>query len=275
MSPVQFRPQPPVCANNIKGYIRFAEIARKGWFWIGLILDSFLKSCEVLWPRAPPLCATVDQRYSPVTDPLHFCRRSCFGGEMSRQAQPKTCQHCKQPFLPDSRNRSRQPFCRRPACRKASKAKSQQLWLKKNSDYFHGPSHVERVRQWRKKHPDYDRRSRVKPGRTTPDQILHDAHKSGPSSALQDGCPPLQDLINRSPLIIGLIAHLFGHTLQDDIEKETRRLILKGMEFSRLKLGTTASQLLSSIYDTAHNPSPQMPISAPSVPQASPQSPQG
>ena len=47
-----------------------------------------------------------------------------------------------------------------PPCRQASKAASQRRWLRKpdNRDYFSGPTHVERVRQWRQAHPGYWRR---------------------------------------------------------------------------------------------------------------------
>ena len=69
----------------------------------------------------------------------------------------RKCRHCRKLFVPDHRNRSRQKYCGAPECRKKSKAASQKKWLNKpeNQDYFRGPDHVERVRQWRKKNPKY------------------------------------------------------------------------------------------------------------------------
>mgnify|MGYP007097270666 CR=1 FL=1 len=63
----------------------------------------------------------------------------------------KKCRHCNQLFVPDARNRSRQRYCTKPECRKASKAAAQRRWLSKdgNGDHFRGPSEVDRVRRWR------------------------------------------------------------------------------------------------------------------------------
>ena len=72
----------------------------------------------------------------------------------------KKCCHCNQLFVPDHRNKSRQRYCKKPECRKASKADSQKRWCQKpeNIDYFHGPHNVERVQRWREANPGYSRR---------------------------------------------------------------------------------------------------------------------
>ena len=155
---------------------------------------------------------------------------------MSQTAYQTICLHCKEPFLPDSRNRARQHFCYKPACRKARKAKSHHLWLAKNPNYFKGDWNVTRVQEWRQVHPGYSRRSkgRPKPGAASSVKGTH------PTSVppLQDRVSSLQDFITHNPLIIGLIAHIFGCTLQDDIETHMRRLIMAGMEIHRsLALG--------------------------------------
>src|SRR5262245_46159456 len=79
---------------------------------------------------------------------------------MTRQVRKRKCKHCKAFFDPDRRNVGRQQYCSQPPCRQASKAASQRRWLQKpaNRDYFSGPTHVERVRQWRQDHPGYGRR---------------------------------------------------------------------------------------------------------------------
>ena len=43
----------------------------------------------------------------------------------------KKCRHCQVLFIPNPRNKDRQCFCRKPDCRKASKANSQRRWLDK------------------------------------------------------------------------------------------------------------------------------------------------
>jgi hypothetical protein len=76
----------------------------------------------------------------------------------------KRCSHCKKLFGPDLHNASRQEYCDKPECRKASKAASQKRWTEKpdNWDYFCGPTNVQRVQQWRKEHPGYWRRKSEK-----------------------------------------------------------------------------------------------------------------
>ena len=86
---------------------------------------------------------------------------------MRRPLTKRKCKHCQTFFDPDPRSAGRQRHCAKSACRQASKAASQRRWLQKpaNRDYFTGPTQVERVRQWRKAHPGYWRRtsSRLSP----------------------------------------------------------------------------------------------------------------
>ena len=74
--------------------------------------------------------------------------RSCNIGSQEDRGQ---CRYEKEKMLSlqgfihsDPRNRGRQNFCRKPDCRKASKADSQKRWLDKpgNRDYFRGSEHV-------------------------------------------------------------------------------------------------------------------------------------
>lgn len=76
---------------------------------------------------------------------------------MAEAGTRQICLNCQRRFTPDSRARDRQRFCSRPACKKASKVWRQKRWRAKaeNQDYWRGPTEVERVRQWRKKHPGY------------------------------------------------------------------------------------------------------------------------
>ena len=71
----------------------------------------------------------------------------------------RRCLHCRHLFHRHPRTRTQQRFCSAPACRAASKKASQRRWLGKpeNHDYFRGEQHVNRVRAWRAKCPDYGR----------------------------------------------------------------------------------------------------------------------
>ena len=66
---------------------------------------------------------------------------------MANQVQSK-CLCCGDKFTVDVRNRGRQKYCVKEACRAAGKAARQRRWLGKpeNREYFRGPVHVERVR---------------------------------------------------------------------------------------------------------------------------------
>ena len=137
----------------------------------------------------------------------------------------KKCRHCNRLFIPDARNARRQRYCDRPACRLASKKDSQRRWLQKdqNQDYFRGPDHCARVRQWRKAHPGYWKRGKISA------DALQDPLTAKPIEIVgnRDELPnaPLQDLLIVQPdVIIGLIANFTGFALQDDIAFCLRRL---------------------------------------------------
>jgi hypothetical protein len=129
-------------------------------------------------------------------------------GSMANKAQSK-CLGCGDIFTVDVRNRGRQRYCPKRACRAAGKAARQRRWLGKpqNQDYFSGPEHVERVRTWRAAHPGYWR-----------------SHRRTRGGALQDA------LRCQGPVLIGLIAHLSDSALQDDIATTTRGLLQLGQD---------------------------------------------
>jgi hypothetical protein len=159
---------------------------------------------------------------------------------MGHSTHQSICRHCKEPFCPNLRNRTRQHFCYKSECRKARKTTSHKTWLAKNPDYFKGKWNVRRVQEWRKMHPRFSQRSK---GSQRASESLHfrastAAPEAQPQPPLQDLVQPLQDSIMRNPLIIGLIAHVFGCSLQDDIEAQSRRLIMLGMEIQH----STAAQ---------------------------------
>lgn len=178
---------------------------------------------------------------------------------MAKTGQRK-CLNCEEFFDPDHRNQTRQYYCSKAECRRISKAASQAAWLAKpeNSDYFRDHLHVMRVKAWRTAHPGYSRK-RSNASSALQDRLpvqdidlIDESSIRGemPAVALQD-CLPVQavDLIEGnavrgemsaealqdalaplSPILTGLIAHLFEMTSQDDIGQAARNLIQLGTD---------------------------------------------
>ncbi|WPL17982.1 hypothetical protein Thiowin_03030 [Thiorhodovibrio winogradskyi] len=135
---------------------------------------------------------------------------------MKRRRRRK-CLHCGELFHPDARNVHHQRYCGKGECRRASKAASQRRWLDKaaNRDYFRGPSNVERVRDWRAKHPGYARaRPAQGAGALQEDCAAQVAEINSDSEHLNSNA--LQDLLGAQEIVlIGLIANLTGSALQE------------------------------------------------------------
>ena len=128
---------------------------------------------------------------------------------MKRHRRRK-CRHCRELFLPDPRNLRHQHYCCKPACRRASKAASQQRWLRKaeNRDYFRGPANVQRVRAWRAAHPGYGQRTGPPGEPALQEDSLAQPIESTKESPTLAGAA-LQDLLCAQPFVlIGLIANL-------------------------------------------------------------------
>ena len=146
-------------------------------------------------------------------------------GEIKR----KKCCHCKRLFVADYRNRARQKYCNMPECRKASKATSQKKWLSnpENKNYFKGPENSQRVKEWRKRHPGYRKRSSPNKEDVLQDSLngqITDNNKN--ISDFTDIV--LQDFLTIQPTVfIGLISKFIGSSLQDDIARTD--LINKGL----------------------------------------------
>lgn len=166
---------------------------------------------------------------------------------MGHLINESTCRCCGQPFNPDFRNRHHQRFCRRPECRRASKAESQRTWLQKNQGNFTGHEHTERVQAWRKKkgcrHPASPPAGATT-GAVSPGTPGDSDRGNGPEAEilLQDCSALLQDLIVHNPLILGLIAHVFGCVLQDDFAGAISLLVRKASAARRRLRSSAAHQ---------------------------------
>ena len=152
------------------------------------------------------------------------------------QSGQRKCLCCGLLFDSDHRNRKRQRYCSAGACRRASKAASQAVWLSHpdNVGYFRSPVHVARVRAWRAAHPGYGR-GRHRAPRALQEPLIAQVADSIEECAIRGesaeapAAPALQDSWNTlPPALAGLIAHLFSVTLQDDMAATTRRLVQLG-----------------------------------------------
>jgi hypothetical protein len=147
---------------------------------------------------------------------------------MNPVGQRKCC-HCKQFFVPDPRHRRRQRYCVAAECRRASKGASQERWLRRpeNRDYFCGPQNVARVQAWRAENPGYGRRSGR--SRSALQEMMNAQVPPAQEAAVQDDAVALQETWRaQPPLLVGLIAHLTGTALQEDMAPVMRRLITRG-----------------------------------------------
>jgi hypothetical protein len=136
---------------------------------------------------------------------------------------------CGDLFKADFRNRGRQKYCPKRACRAAGKAARQRRWLSKpeNENYFREADNAARVREWQHAHPGYWRHTARYKRRT-----LQDAHRAQAVEPFTESATlALQDALRlQGPVLIGLIAHLSDSTLQEDIAQTSRRLLQLGQD---------------------------------------------
>jgi hypothetical protein len=79
--------------------------------------------------------------------------------ETTKRGQ-KRCVYCGRFYRPDPRARKTQKSCSDAKCRAKRKRESQRKWVEANPGYFMG--RYVNVKEWRKKHPDYQRLWRKK-----------------------------------------------------------------------------------------------------------------
>jgi hypothetical protein len=160
----------------------------------------------------------------------------------------KKCCNCNKLFRPDPRNATRQKYCSKPQCRKASKADSQQRWLQKpeNQNHFRGSENVIRVQQWREVNPGYWRKKQKIKQDALQDPLISQPTENNDDN-VQFEQDALQDfLIAQPPVLLGLIANFTGTALQDSIAITFRRLQKLGLDIvnnsTRSKGGHYGSQ---------------------------------
>ena len=164
---------------------------------------------------------------------------SLAGGDAMAGAERRKCKCCHKLFRPEPRSRHHQRYCSAPSCRAASKAASQARWLAapENQDYFRGPVNVARVRAWRSRNPGYWRKQRQTRVALQDLSLAQDVDFT--NKTVDFVRPALQEMILAQPaVLIGLIAHIAGTPLQEEIARTTDRLLRLGQDI----LATSAAQ---------------------------------
>lgn len=153
------------------------------------------------------------------------------------------CLHCKEEQKSEPRNRGRQQYCAKEACRGASKTASQRRWLsrRENAGYFRGKEACERVKRWREANPKYWQRGKRSGGGDALQEICdvqntEDKEVAAPglSDALQEICRP------QPALFVGLISMMTGNALQEDIAATVDRFLSRGRDILGMGLGGSA-----------------------------------
>lgn len=142
----------------------------------------------------------------------------------------RKCRCCSDLFKPDCRNLRHQHYCSKASCRHASKAQSQRRWVskKENLDYFRGPDQVARVQAWRQCHPGYSRQKTALSGSPLQDHSSIQAIDNNKETATLKASALPESLFAEPAVLLGLIAHLTGQALQEDIADTSYRLLRLG-----------------------------------------------
>ena len=147
--------------------------------------------------------------------------------------------NCRELFLRDYRSGQRQRNCLKPECRKARIRELMRAWLAKpeNRDYFRGSANCERVRQWRLANPGYSRGKTAARPVALQDVLNPQSVENEPPVQSCTPSPLQDDLLWQPALIVGLIAVMTGHDVQDDIATTVRLYINRGRDILRMVPG--------------------------------------
>lgn len=146
-------------------------------------------------------------------------------------ALDRCCIVCDKLFTPNKFASARQTVCPAPACRKIAKRTRQADWRARNPDYFTGPEHVERVRQWRRENPDWRKKQRdaqaARRAKSSPQAKSCNTPEPG-KARLQDLAPDSQ-----SAVLVGLVSLVSGSVLQDEVHEIFHECLRRGGDLLR------------------------------------------
>ena len=155
------------------------------------------------------------------------------------------CLHCKEEQKSEPRNRGRQRYCSKDACRRASKAASQRRWLSRpeNAGYFGGKEACERVKRWRAAQPKYWQRRKKPRGGDALQETCAKQNTEDKGVTAPGVLDALQEIFHPQPaLFVGLISILTGNALQDDIAASARLSVSRGRDILGMGLGGSATR---------------------------------
>jgi hypothetical protein len=151
----------------------------------------------------------------------------------------RKCLCCKEFYRPDRRNLRYQRYCSKASCRKESKAQSQRRWQQRpeNQNYFRGPENSRRVKEWRKRHPGYWRKSAT-PVQVPLQEVCQEQVAPNEEVISEKRSDALQEVLLMQPaVVVGLISMMTGNSLQEDIVATARVLLRKGQDILESNLG--------------------------------------
>jgi hypothetical protein len=158
----------------------------------------------------------------------------------------RKCLCCKEFYRPDQRNLRHQRYCSKPACRKESKAQSQFRWQQRaeNQNYFRGPENCQRVKDWRKRHPGYWRKSET-PVQVPLQEVCQEQVAPNEGVISEKAPDALQEVLLMQPaVVVGLISMMTGNSLQEDIVATARVLLRKGQDILDSSPGSETTRFL-------------------------------
>ena len=137
------------------------------------------------------------------------------------------CCICRNTFIPSKYSGVRQLVCPRAECRREAKKERQAKWVARNADYFLGPENVERVREWRRKNPDWRERKKAGVGKSSPE--AESCNTAEPEmERLQDSVPEVQ-----RAALVGFMSFVTGSMLQDEVQNLYGECLRRGSELLR------------------------------------------
>jgi hypothetical protein len=172
----------------------------------------------------------------------------------------RECLICSKDFIPSKFAATRQVVCNHASCRKEAKKIRQSNWTAKNPDYFRGPEHVERVRQWRKTHPDWRTSVRGPTELPAPESSPKAESCNTPTPAairLQDSALQRQEAI-----VLGVISIVAGDRLQDEVLTLAEECFRRGSALIRARAPSESPTPIASTQST-HGKIPNRPGSPP------------
>jgi len=147
----------------------------------------------------------------------------------------RPCCVCHNPFIPSKYSGNRQVVCERVECRRKIKRRRQASWVDRNRDYFKGPENVERVREWRRKNPDWRERKKTAVGKSSPEAESCSTAESE-MERLQDSVFTVQ-----RAALMGFMSFATGSVLQDEVQNLYGECLRRGSELLRHEAVTPIS----------------------------------